>query len=124
MVVWVVVVFCWLAVAVSIPTGMARRVADALGTVDVDPGGSAQVSGNDEHYLVNCNDGHLSVGGNSITAVVRGHCASLEVSGNDNTVTVDSADAISARGIDGRVTYHDGTPQITNSGIDCVVERG
>jgi hypothetical protein len=39
-------------------------------------------------------------------------------------VTVDSAATISASGLENRVTFRSGDPQIGNSGSDNVVERG
>jgi len=124
MAVWAVIVILWLVVAAAIPTGVAGHVATAAGTITIASGGTARVSGNSKTKTVNCNSGNLTVGGNSNTVTAKGHCAGLIVSGNDNVVTVDSADTITVSGIDGRVTYHSGTPRINSSGIDNVVNQG
>lgn len=124
MAVWALIVVLWLAFAAAIPTGVAAHVATTAGTTNIASGGAAHISGVNKTKTVNCNNGYLSVAGNSNTVTVRGHCASLNVSGNDNVVVVDTADSITVSGIDGRVTYHSGTPRINNSGIDNVVAQG
>jgi hypothetical protein len=48
----------------------------------------------------------------------------VTVSGVRNTVTVDAADAIVVSGMNNAVTFHSGTPQLENSGIDNSLERG
>jgi Protein of unknown function (DUF3060) len=69
MAVWSLLVIVWLGIGIATATGFAADLA----SVDISPGGSARVSGNDTTKTVHCNDGHLTV------------------SGNSNTVTVDSA---------------------------------
>ena len=71
-----------------------------------------------------CNDGHLTVGGGDGPVTVHGHCASLVVSGIDGVVTIDSVDVITLNGIDNRVTYHSGTPKVTNGGIGNTASLG
>jgi hypothetical protein len=93
-------------------------------STSVPHGGTLTVSGNDKTQTIACNDGTLTVGGNSSTFTVTGHCVSLQVTGNDTHVTVDSADTITAGGIDTVTTYHSGTPKITKSGIDPTVKQG
>jgi hypothetical protein len=61
--------------------------------------------------------------GISNTVTITGHCVNVTVSGVENQVTVDTADAISASGFDNRVIYHFGSPAI-NSGGSNVVEQG
>jgi len=58
------------------------------------------------------------------TIVITGHCASLTVSGMTNSVTVDAVDTIEASGLNNQVTFHSGSPQITNSGDGNVVHQG
>ena len=58
------------------------------------------------------------------TVVITGHCSRLEVSGMDNTVTVDAADAINASGMDNKITYHSGSPRVDTSGFSNSVEQG
>lgn len=60
----------------------------------------------------------------SNTVVITGHCTSLSVSGVQNTVTVEAVERIDASGFNNKVTYHSGTPSISNSGGSNVVGRG
>jgi hypothetical protein len=90
----------------------------------VSKGGTLSVGGNDTSQTIACNDGMLTVGGNNNTFTVTGHCVSLEVRGNDTRVTVDSADAIKAGGIDTVTIYHSGAPTITKTGINGTVKQG
>ena len=56
--------------------------------------------------------------------MIVGHCASLTVSGMKNSVTVDSADTIDTSGLNNQVTFHSGSPQVSKSGEDNVVQQG
>ncbi|MCV7163717.1 DUF3060 domain-containing protein [Mycobacterium stomatepiae] len=82
------------------------------------------VSGIDENKTIVCNDNVVTVSGINNTIVITGHCASLTVSGMKNSVTVDSSDAIDASGMNNQVTFHSGSPKISNSGVDNVVAQG
>ncbi len=89
------------------------------------PAGSTQsVSGIDDTKTVICNDNNLIVSGSSNTITVTGQCASVTVAGTDNVVVLDAAESITASGFDNKVTYHSGTPQITNPIGGNVIERG
>jgi hypothetical protein len=46
------------------------------------------------------------------------------VSGIQNSITVDAVDTIDASGFNNKVTYHSGTPKITNAGGSNVVQQG
>jgi hypothetical protein len=56
--------------------------------------------------------------------VITGHCASLSVSGVQNSVTVDAADSIEASGFSNHIIYHSGSPGIDKSGDGNVVQQG
>ena len=56
--------------------------------------------------------------------MITGHCASLTVSGVQNSITVDAVDTIDASGFNNKVTYHSGSPKITKSGDGNVVQQG
>jgi hypothetical protein len=56
--------------------------------------------------------------------VITGHCTSLTVSGVQNAITVDSVDSIDASGFDNKITYHSGTPKISNAGGSNEVQQG
>ena len=58
------------------------------------------------------------------TVVISGHCSRVEVSGMDNNVTLDAADAIEASGMNNKITFHSGSPQIDKSGFSNTVEQG
>ena len=42
----------------------------------------------------------------------------------DNHVTVDAADAIEASGMNNKITFHSGSPQIDKSGFSNSIEPG
>ncbi len=88
------------------------------------PGARISVSGIGENRTIACNDNVISVSGVSNTVVISGHCASLTVSGVQNEITVDAVDSIEASGFNNKVTYHTGTPKVSNSGGSNVVEQG
>ncbi|HUE31421.1 MAG TPA: DUF3060 domain-containing protein [Mycobacterium sp.] len=88
------------------------------------PGGELSVSGINENRTIACNSSIVSVSGVSNTVVITGHCTSLTVSGVQNSITVDAVDTIDASGFNNKVTYHTGTPKITNAGDSNVVEQG
>jgi Protein of unknown function (DUF3060) len=87
-------------------------------------GGSLSISGISESRTVACNDSIVSVSGVSNTVVITGHCTSLTVSGVQNTITVDAVDSIDASGFNNKITYHTGTPKISNAGGSNVVQQG
>lgn len=87
-------------------------------------GGQVSLGGANSTEQVVCDGGAVSIGGFNNTYEISGHCAALNVSGSQNKVTVDSADAITASGVDNRITYHSGSPQVNQSGFDNVVEQG
>jgi hypothetical protein len=78
---------------------------------------------NDKKTVI-CNDSDVIVIGSKNTITVTGQCASVTVAGTDNVVVLDSAESISTSGFDNTVTYHSGTPQITNPVAGNVIERG
>ncbi len=88
------------------------------------PGGNLSISGINENRTIACNDSIVSVSGVANTVVITGHCASLSVSGVQNSITVDAVDTIDASGFNNKVTYHSGTPKISNAGDSNVVQQG
>ena len=87
-------------------------------------GGQLTVSGVTQKRTLTCNDSIVSVSGFSNTVTISGHCASLSVAGVQNAITVDAVDSIDASGVNNKVTYHSGTPKISNSGDLNVVQQG
>jgi hypothetical protein len=88
------------------------------------PGGNLSIAGINENKTVACSDNTVTVSGVSNTIVITGHCTKLTVSGMQNSVTVDSVDAIDAAGFNNQVTYHSGSPKITKSGDGNVIQQG
>ncbi|MDT5338063.1 MAG: hypothetical protein QOD90_3568 [Mycobacterium sp.] len=123
MAVWALIVVGWVGGAIGISTGaVARLVADDT-AIRLSPGANRTLTDNGPQ-TVYCNDGHLTVGGGSSPVTIHGHCASLVVSGIDGVVTIDSVDVITLNGIDNHVTYHSGTPKVTNGGISNTASLG
>ncbi|MGH3542593.1 MAG: DUF3060 domain-containing protein [Mycobacterium sp.] len=87
-------------------------------------GGDLGVSGINENQTMACNDSIVIVSGISNTVEITGHCASLTVSGVENSVTVDAVDTIEASGFNNQVTYHTGSPRINRIGDSNVVRQG
>jgi hypothetical protein len=87
------------------------------------PGHDLTVSGIDENKTITCNDANVTISGIRNTVNITGHCGRISVSGMNNIVTVDAADTIGASGVDNRITYHGGSPQIDSMGSN-VVEQG
>lgn len=88
------------------------------------PDGTISVAGMGQNRIFTCKDSAVTVSGVSNTVVLQGHCARVDVSGVENTVTVDSADAIVASGMHNRVTFHAGSPEVSQSGISNNIDRG
>lgn len=88
------------------------------------PGSEVTVSGMGENRTIACDDNVVNVSGVSNTVVISGHCASLSVTGVQNGITVDAVDSIDVSGLSNKITYHSGTPKVTNSGSANVVQQG
>lgn len=71
-----------------------------------------------------CNNAALKLSSYGITFNITGHCASLAITSYDNKVTVDSVDAITVSGYNNVVTYHSGTPKVTDSGYSNNIHQG
>jgi hypothetical protein len=123
MVVWLLVVVGWLTAAVGISTGAVDRLLAEESVIRLAPGGTLTVTDSGPQ-VVDCNDGHLTVGGGSGPVTVHGHCASLAISGIDGVVTVDSVDAITLNGIGNHVTYRSGKPKVTIGGMNNTAVKG
>src|SRR3984893_7615322 len=106
------------------PSTTRSRTSTPSTSPTAPPGGSLSVSGINENRTIACNDNIVSVSGVSNTVVIPGHCTSLTVSGVQNAITVDAVDSIDASGFDNKITYHTGTPKISNAGGSNVVQQG
>ena len=56
--------------------------------------------------------------------VLTGQCARVVVSGVKNVVTLERTGFIDISGMNNRIVFLSGTPEINQSGIDNTVERG
>ncbi len=106
------------------PSPSRTRTSTPSSSPTAPPGGRLSVSGINENRTIACNDNIVSVSGVSNTVVITGHCTSLTVSGVQNAITVDAVDSIDASGFDNKITYHTGTPKISNAGGSNVVQQG
>ena len=105
--------------------GMPKPETPTEGAVPTaTPGGTLTVTDIGHNRTLVCSESSVIVSGMSNTVMITGHCVSIAVSGFENVVTVDSAEAIAVSGFDNRVTFHAGTPQIGNSGESNVVQQG
>jgi hypothetical protein len=86
--------------------------------------GTLQVNGTGTSKTIRCQDGYLSVSGQTNTVTVTGHCTSISVSGHGNRVAVDSTDAVSTSGTGNAVTFHWGSPNVVNAGTTNTVKQG
>ncbi|OBK85784.1 hypothetical protein A5649_01795 [Mycolicibacter heraklionensis] len=82
------------------------------------------IAGAGENKTLACDGRYVSVSGVSNTVELTGQCAGLTVSGIGNVITVDSTPKVTASGLNNRVTYRSGNPDVSTSGFDNVVERG
>lgn len=107
------------------PSTTTRSATPTPSTSAVPPAGDRlRVSGLYQTRTLACNDSIVIVSGVSNTVVITGHCARIMVSGVQNTITVDAVDTIDASGFNNKLTYHSGTPKISNGGDSNVVEQG
>ncbi|HUO39223.1 MAG TPA: DUF3060 domain-containing protein, partial [Mycobacterium sp.] len=90
----------------------------------VPTGASLTLHGNGDTRTVACNGGHLTVTGRDFTVTITGHCGRLSVDGVINHVTVDAVDIIDVDGVNNVVTFHTGSPQITNNGLKNTIQQG
>lgn len=82
------------------------------------------ISGAGENKTLACAGRNVSVSGVSNTVELTGPCGDLTVSGIGNVITVDSTPKVAASGLNNRVTYRSGNPEVQTAGFDNVVERG
>ncbi len=71
-----------------------------------------------------CNNATVKLTSYGIVFNGAGHCGSIAIGSYDNHVTVDSVDTVTVSGYSNDVTYHQGTPKVTNSGYDNTIHQG
>ena len=87
-------------------------------------GRTVSVAGVGNERTIACDDTIVSISGVDNTVVLTGQCARVVVSGVKNVVTLERSGAIDISGMNNRIVFRSGTPDITQSGIDNTVERG
>ncbi|WP_046322222.1 DUF3060 domain-containing protein [Mycobacterium sp. UM_Kg1] len=102
----------------------AAPPAEAPAPVPAPAGTPLAISGAGETKTLDCAGRYISVSGVSNTVTLTGRCAGLTVSGVGNVITVDESPTITASGLNNRVTYRSGDPDIATSGYDNVIQRG
>ena len=120
------IVACGLALLslAAIFTIVWSAVSSATRATQMPQGGSLVLDGNGESKTIACNGGHLTVKGRDMSVTVTDHCGRLSVDGVINHITVNSVDAIDVDGIHNVVTFHSGSPKVTNSGGQNTVGQG
>ncbi len=115
--------------AAGIPTGAPVAPTTAPPPVGIPgaptpAGAPISVAGLDTRQTIACADNIVSISGVSNTVVLTGRCDRVDVSGIENVVTVAEAGAIVVSGLNNRVTFLSGTPELSKSGIGNTLERG
>jgi hypothetical protein len=87
-------------------------------------GAAISVAGVGNQRTLACNNSIVSVSGVDNTVVLTGRCDRVDVSGVQNSVTIDDAGAIVVSGLNNRVVFHYGTPELSQSGFDNTLQRG
>ena len=82
------------------------------------------VAGVGNQRTLACNNSIVSISGVDNTVVLTGRCDRVDVSGVQNSVTIDDAGAIVVSGLNNKVVFHYGTPELSQSGFDNTLERG
>jgi hypothetical protein len=102
----------------------AQTPATAPSASHAPAGATVTIAGIKENQTVACNQNAVNLSGISNKVVITGHCASLHVSGVQNSVTVDAVDSVDVSGFNNQITYHTGSPSIEKSGDGNVVQQG
>ena len=78
--------------------------------------------GKNERY--SCESRIVSISGVDNTVMLTGHCTLVVVSGVGNGVTIEESEAIVVSGMNNVVTFRNGSPELTKSGMNNTLERG
>ncbi|WP_409437090.1 DUF3060 domain-containing protein [Mycobacterium sp. SMC-14] len=106
------------------PIVLAPPVAASPAVPAPDSSVTLIIAGAGENKTLACDGRYVSVSGVSNTVELTGQCAGLTVSGIGNVITIDSTPKVTASGLNNRITYRSGNPEVSTSGFDNVVERG
>ena len=107
------------------PTAAPTSSPTSTATVSrLPPGTARSVAGVGNQRTLACNNSIVSISGMDNTVGLTGRCGRVNVSGVQNSVTIDDAGAIVVSGLNNRVVFHYGTPELSQSGFDNTLERG
>ncbi|MFZ4372842.1 MAG: DUF3060 domain-containing protein [Mycobacterium sp.] len=112
---------------VARPSATAAPTSSPTSTATVSrpaPVRTLSVAGVGNQRTLACNDSVVSISGVDNTVVLTGRCDRVDVSGVQNSVTIDDAGAIGVSGLNNRVVFHYGTPELSQSGFDNTLQRG
>jgi hypothetical protein len=102
----------------------AEPTADLLSALTVGPGGNLTEEPSSETFTIVCNQAELTIGGNTNSAYMAGHCAHLIVKGSHNKVVAATRTPSTPMGQGNQVIYHTGTPPISVGGTENLVKKG
>ena len=102
--------------APALPPGLNQSAEPTPG-----PDGAISLTGVGSSRTVRCEDNAVSVSGVQNTVMLSGRCSRVDVSGLENTVVIEAADAIIVSGLNNKVTFLSGTPELSNTGIGNTV---
>jgi hypothetical protein len=91
---------------------------------DSGSGGNLTEEPSSETFTIVCNQAELTIGGNTNSAYMAGHCAHLIVKGSHNKVVAATRTPSTPMGQGNQVIYHTGTPPISVGGTENLVKKG
>lgn len=107
----------------TVPRSSPSRLSPTS-TTSTPTGRTVSIAGVGNERTITCDDTIVSISGVDNTVVLTGQCARVVVSGVKNVVTLERSGAIDISGMNNRIVFRSGTPDINQSGIDNTVERG
>ncbi len=116
-------------VTVKTDDGKSVTVSDAQHMLEVATGGgstagSFMIADSDIEASYDCNGRRIMISGSNCRIELRGNCAAVLVSGDENKVHVESTGSIGVSGSNNKVTWANGKrPAISNTGEDNIVTQ-
>ena len=87
-------------------------------------GGTITIDQNSTPLTVACKNATVNVEGDSDDITLTGSCHAINVSGDSDHVVAGSADSVDLSGDADEVTVNSGSPAVTKTGIDDMVQAG
>lgn len=95
-----------------------------LGAPEAHPERTLVVEEDGARVHEDCDDREVLVRASDATVILDGACGLVKTTGRGSTVEVGSADKIIAVGVDNRVQYASGDPEVVNRGRNTTVSAG